>query len=186
MLLHLLIKLEGVEVCGALHPDIERVSRDGIELFVRSQQIVTRIVEMHFHLWVLDDGVIFFTEVCADHARHQRFDLSDGLAFDLGVDTDGAGGHPRAATNDQHIFGMLHQQRGHVTQHALQTHIIGTTGGLNLAGVVVVAHAGVHLRDRQRSVAPFSDKDEVTVALQPSDSPTTIAGQKTGHRLHKC
>ena len=120
-----------------------------------------RVVDPHVHLRIADDVEVVLAEVGGDDARHERLDLGDRLVRRRRIDRHRAGGHARAAADDQHLLRLRRQQRRQVAEHALQPHVLRLARRLHLAGVVVVAHAVGQLRDRDRRVQPFADVDDV-------------------------
>ena len=87
--------------------------------------------------------VILFAEHRRHDGGHQRLDVADDDALDVGVQDERAGGDARAAGHDQYRLGLLVDQRREVSEHSLHPHVGGQGGGLDLAGGVEAAHAAV-------------------------------------------
>ena len=140
-------ELARVERCSTLHPRIERIRRNRIELLVRRQQVMPGIVQVNLDLRVRDDVEVVLGEVRGDDARNERLDLGDGLILDHRVDRHRAGRHSGAAADHQHLRGRLRDERGDVAEHPLQPHVLRLARRLDLAGVVIVQHAAGSPRD---------------------------------------
>ena len=107
MLLHQLEVLLRVERRGALDPGMDRVGRDDVELFLRRQDVVPRVVVHDLHARVLHDVVVLLREVRRHDLRDQRLDLADHDALDTGMQHERSGRHARAESDDEHRLRSL-------------------------------------------------------------------------------
>ncbi len=131
----------------ALHPRIERVGRNRVELLGRRLDEVPRVVDLHAHFGIADDVEVVLAEICGHHPWYERFDFGDRFVLHRRVDRHGAGGDPCPAADHDHVARVLRDERRQVAEHALQTHVLRLARRLHLAGVVIVQHAVRELRD---------------------------------------
>ena len=117
-------ELAGIERGGTLDPWVERIGGNRVELLVRGQQVMTRIVVLDVHLRVADDVEVVLREVRRDDVRHQPLDFGDGLVGDEWIDRDGPRGHAGAAANHEDARRVRRYQRRDVTKHPLQPHVL--------------------------------------------------------------
>ena len=164
MTLRELEELARVEHRRALHPRVERIRRNRVELLVRRLQIVPRVVEVHARLRVLDDVEVVLGEVGGDDARHERLDLRDRELLHSRIDRGRARRHAGAAADDEHVLRVLRDERRHVAEHPLQPHVLRLARRLDLAGVVIVQHAAREPRHGNRGIPSFAPVDDVGLA----------------------
>ena len=156
-LLHELEVLLGVERGRALHPGMDRVGRDDVELLLGGEDIVARVVVDDLHARIVHHVVVLVLEVRRDLLRHERLDLADDDALHRRVLRERPGRHARAAAHDEHGLRVRMKQRRHMAEHALQAHVGDQRGGLSLARDVKAADAVAPLRDLDGGVEALAD-----------------------------
>jgi hypothetical protein len=65
---------------------MNRIRRDDVELFLRRLQEVPGIVEHQMRLGIVEDVMVFITEIEPRAFRDPRFDLADHKALDFWMD----------------------------------------------------------------------------------------------------
>ena len=153
VLLDDLEELLRVERRRALDPRIERIGRDRVELLLRRQQEVPRVVDVDRDLRILDDVEVVVAEVLVDRraARAARSRRSSSCST-FGPIDDRAGRDARAAADDERrSFGAFGISVRQVAEHALQAHVLRLARRLHLAGVVIVAARRSAARTRRRT-----------------------------------
>ena len=159
-------ELARVERRRALHPRIERVRRDRVELLVRRQQVVPRVVDVD-----VDLRVVRRRRSCARRsmstrpaARAARSRRSSRARRRGSIDTAPAvtpAPQPMTST----VFGLLRHQRRQVAEHPLQAHVLRLARRLHLAGVVIVAARRSAARETATDAfTPFADVDDLVTA----------------------
>ena len=139
-------ELARVEHRRALHPRIERIGRDRVELLLRREQKMPRIVDVDVDLRIADDVEVVLGEIGRDDARDERLDFGDRFVLDRWIDRHRAGRDAGAAADHDDGFGLFRHERGEMAEHPLQPHVLRLARRLHLAGVVVVADAVRALR----------------------------------------
>ena len=72
-----------------------------------------------------------------------------------------------------------------MAEHPLEPHVLRFAGGLHLAGVVIVEHAVIELRDGWRGVHSLADVDELAVIVQARCRETTVGDKQGGNRNNR-
>ncbi len=161
MLLDQLEEFPGVEQGGALHPRVEHVRRDRVELLSRRQQEMACIVDVQADFRVADDVEVVLGKIRGRDPRHQRLDLRDDFVLDAWIDGYGSRGHAGAASDDQHRPRASRHERREMSEHPLEPHVLRLARRLHLARVVVVAHTVAALRHGDRGVPALADVDDL-------------------------
>src|SRR4030095_17032830 len=91
-----------VERRRTLDPRMDRVRRDDVELLVRRQNVMPRVVVDDLHTRLVYDVVVLLREERRDHARNQRLDLADDDALDARVEDERSCRHTGAKADDEH------------------------------------------------------------------------------------
>ena len=120
---------------------MNRVRRDDVELLLRRQDEVARVVVDDLHARIVDDVVVLLREVRRHDFGNQRLDLADHDALDARMQHERSRRHAGAEADDQHRLRIVVEQRRDVAEHALQSHVLRLARRLDLAGDVEVAHA---------------------------------------------
>ena len=150
-------ELARVEHRRALHPRIERVRRDRVELLASSSAGSAARRRS-----ARAPSGCRRRRSCARRSRSRRPRGTSGSISAIvscstaGIDRHRAGRDAGAAADDQHRLRVRRNQRRQVAEHALQAHVLRLARRLHLAGVVIVA--------ARRS----SSRDTATDAFQPS------------------
>ena len=150
-----------VERRGALHPRVERVRRDRVELLLRRQQEVPRVVDRGR----APSGCRRRRSSRRRSTSRRRCGTSGSISAMVTRSTRGSmltapavtpAPQPMTSTDR----GCRRNQRREVAEHPLQPHVLRLARRLDLAGVVVAEHAVRQPRDRHRRVQPLADVDE--------------------------
>ena len=91
----------GVERRGSLHPGVERIRGDRVELPVSRQQVMSSVIDDDFSLGVVDNVEVVLSEVPGYNLRHQRFNLYNRELFYGRIHTDRSSRHPGPTPNHQ-------------------------------------------------------------------------------------
>ena len=156
-------ELLGVQRGGALDPGVEGIGRDAVEGLIRRLQKVPSVVDQNRYLLVLDDAEVEFVEVFRNHLGYQGLDFGNGDVAGPRVDADGPRGDSRAESDDEEIILLPGQERGEVSEHPLQTHVLRIARRLDLAGIVIIENAVGLFGDSDRSRQALSHVDHVRV-----------------------
>src|SRR5262245_16455591 len=113
----------GVKVGCTLNPRVQWISRDCIELFTRCQEVMTTIVDMYSDFATSDDVEVLLAEVIRGCLGHEWFDFDNGFSFYRRINGHRARSHSSSAADDKNRLRMSGDQRGEMSEHALEPHV---------------------------------------------------------------
>ena len=143
VLLDELEELARVEHRRALHPRVERIRRDRVELLVRRQQEVPRVVDARRATFGLRDDVEVVLARSTWRRRAARAARSRRSSRARRADRS----RPRRPSRRRRsrsrapTSGLRRHERRQVAEHPLQAHVLRLARRLHLAGVVIVEDA---------------------------------------------
>src|SRR6266849_7199878 len=116
-----------------LDPGMNRVRRDDVKFLRRSEDEMPGVVVDYPDATVCQDVVVLFGEESRNGRRDQGLNFANQYFIDVRMQNERAGGNAGSAADDQYTARLAMQQRGYVTEHTLQPHIVGFGGRLDLA-----------------------------------------------------
>ena len=121
-----------------LHPGVDRVGGDDVELLLGREDVVPGVVVDDLDARIVQHVVVLLAEEARGDLRDQRLDLADDDPLDVGVQHERAGGDARPAADDEHRARLGVQEGREVAEHPLQPHVGRLGRGLDLAADVEV------------------------------------------------
>ena len=119
-----LVIFDGIQHGGSIHPRVDRIGCDDVELLLGRCDEMPRIVVDHLDARVVEDVVVRRREVLARGLRDEWLDLADDNALDFRMDDQRSRGHARTETDHESGLGIRMEDRRKVSQHALESHVV--------------------------------------------------------------